>query len=77
MVSYCILGQIFSANPQAEVRREKKDDSDVATSVKYAVTSSSSWSNAMLPTSKGEHLEQVWTSWPAPKGKPIGSHMVG
>ena len=33
----------------------------------------------LLPTSKGENLEQAQTSWLAPlfpKGKPLGSHMV-
>ena len=67
------------------LRRKKertKDDSDVATSVKYRVALFSSWSKSvcnpetsvtrirgpprLLPPFKGEHLEWVQTSWLAP-----------
>ena len=37
-------------------------------------------SQRLLPPFEGEHLERARTSWPtpiSPKGKPLGSHMIG
>jgi len=57
---------------------ERRVDFDVATSVSGIPRSRGL--PRLLPPSKGEYLGRAWTSWPAPispKGKPLGSHMVG